>query len=152
MNAGAVMRVFEEAVALHLRLTAVAEELHGDTELTRACRGVLRDLAALGPRTVPQLARRRPLTRQTVQVQVNRLVAAGMAELRDNPDHARSRLVALTPAGRAEVEAMWAAELRLVETLPIAGDDARLTDAASTLRELREALQARSAATPGRSR
>lgn len=139
--AAATMSVFEEAVALHLRLAAAVERLHGSTELTRACRGVLRDLASMGPRTVPQLARRRPVARQTIQQQVNQLVAAGMAELVDNPDHARSRLVALTPAGRAAVEEMWAEETRLVEALPVSTDLERLRRTAQTLRELRQLLE-----------
>ncbi len=135
------MAVFEEAVALHLRLTMTIERLHGDTELTRACRGVLRDLARLGPRTVPQLARRRPVSRQTVQVHVDRLVAIGMAELLENPDHARSRLVVLTQAGKAAVEEMWAQEGRLVEELPVRASSRLLTQTAGVLRELRQGLE-----------
>jgi DNA-binding MarR family transcriptional regulator len=138
------MDVFEEAVALHIRLQAAAEQLHGDTELTRACRGVLRDLAAMGPRTVPQLARRRPLSRQTVQVQVNRLVAAGMVELLDNPDHARSRLASLTAAGKAAVDAMSAAESRMAGTLPVKRSPGQLSETARILCELRDALESES--------
>jgi DNA-binding MarR family transcriptional regulator len=139
--AAATMAVFEEAVALHLRLTAAAEALHGSTELTRACRGVLRDLAVLGPRTVAQLARLRPVSRQTIQVQVNQLLEAGMAELLDNPDHARSRLVALTPAGKTAVEEMWAEEARMVEALPVSASPQQLFQTAQTLRDLRLLLE-----------
>src|SRR5262249_56384041 len=83
----ALMAVIEEAAALHLRARAVVEQLHSRPELTNACRGVLRDLARLGPRTVPQLARRRECSRQHVQVLVNRLVADGLAEMVPNPHH-----------------------------------------------------------------
>ena len=141
--AAATMAVFEEAVALHLRLQATSEELHGRTELTRACRGVLRDLARVGPRTVPQLARRRPLSRQTVQVQVNQLVSAGMAELLANPDHARSRLVRLTEAGRAAVVEMEAQEAGLVDALPPVASTEELERTAAVLRRLRQQLEAR---------
>jgi DNA-binding MarR family transcriptional regulator len=142
-TAAATMAVFEEAVALHLRLQATAEDLHACQPLTRACRGMLRDLARLGPRTVPQLARRRPLSRQTIQAQVNQLVAAGMAELLDNPDHARSRLVSLTEAGRRAVDEMEALEVRLVETLPPVASTEELGRTATVLRELRQRLEAR---------
>ena len=139
----ATMAVFEEAVALHLRLQATSEELHGRTELTRACRGVLRDLARVGPRTVPQLARRRPLSRQTVQVQVNQLVSAGMAELLANPDHARSRLVRLTEAGRAAVVETESQEAGLVDALPPVASTEELERTAAVLRRLRQQLEAR---------
>ncbi|HEX4214377.1 MAG TPA: MarR family transcriptional regulator [Candidatus Dormibacteraeota bacterium] len=137
----AVMAVFDEAALLHLRLEAMVERIHGSTELTRACRGVLRDLERLGQRTVPQLARRRPVSRQTVQAQVNRLVEAGMAELTENPDHATSRLVGLTPTGRAAVRDMWAREMRLVETLDLEIPAADLERAAGVLAALRQAIE-----------
>lgn len=141
--AAATMGVLEEAVALHLRLQVTAEALHGRTELTRACRGVLRDLARLGPHTVPQLARRRPLTRQTVQEQVNRLVAAGLAELLPNPDHARSRLVRLTAAGLDAVHEMEEQETELVSCLPPVASVDELERTAAVLRGLRQQLEAR---------
>jgi DNA-binding MarR family transcriptional regulator len=52
-----------------------------------------------GPRTVASAARRLGLARQSVQRVVADLVAAGQLVLRDNPDHARAPLVALTDAG-----------------------------------------------------
>jgi DNA-binding MarR family transcriptional regulator len=52
-----------------------------------------------GPRTVASAARRLGLARQSVQRVVDDLVAAGQLVLRDNPDHARAPLVALTGAG-----------------------------------------------------
>ena len=137
----ALMAVIEEAVALHLRAQAVVEQLHGRPELTSACRGVLRDLARLGPRTVPQLARGRECSRQHVQVLVNRLAAEGMAELVPNPDHRRSPLVRLTPAGKATLEAMWRREGGVINELPTALSVEELDSAARVLREMRELLE-----------
>src|SRR5215472_15923776 len=134
-SGAAAMAVIEEAVALHLRANAVVERLHQRPELTSACRGVLRDLVRLGPRTVPQLARRRECSRQHVQVLVNRLVADGMAELVPNPDHQRSPLVSLTAAGRDALEAMWQREAGLIDELPVASAVEDLQRAADVLRE-----------------
>jgi len=136
------MSLIEEAVALHLRANAVVEHLHRRPELTNACRGVLRDLARLGPLTVPQLARRRECSRQHVQVLVNRLVADGMAELLRNPDHRRSPLVSLTAAGRDALEAMFAREAELINELPVESAVEDLRRAAEVLRELRRLLEA----------
>ena len=131
------MAVIEEAVALHLRANAVVERMHQRPELTSACRGVLRDLAQLGPRTVPHLARRRECSRQHVQVLVNRLVADGMAVLLPNPDHRRSPLVSLTEAGGEALAAMWRREAELIDELPITSAVEDLQRAAEVLRELR---------------
>ena len=146
-RSGAVMQLMEEAVALHLRLRAVTDRLHGRSELTTVCRGVLRDLARLGPRTVPQLARRRHCTRQHLQALINRLVADGMAELVTNPDHCRSRLVQLTDRGREAIEAMWTREAELTAALPITSSEDEVGTALRVLRELRELLPEGSLAT-----
>ena len=137
----ALMAVIEEAAALHLRAQAVVEQLHGRPELTNACRGVLRDLARLGPRTVPQLARGRECSRQHVQVLVNRLAADGMAEMIPNPDHCRSPLVRLTPAGRDTLEAMWRREGDVIDELPTALQVEELEGATRVLREMRLLLE-----------
>ena len=51
------------------------------------------------PLTVPQIARRMGLTRQSVHATVDRLVGNGLIELIPNDDHVRSPLVRLTAAG-----------------------------------------------------
>src|SRR5437867_4729087 len=52
------------------------------------------------PLTVPQIARRMGLTRQSVQASVNRLLDEGLVQTDHNPDHRRSVLVRLTKLGR----------------------------------------------------
>jgi DNA-binding MarR family transcriptional regulator len=50
-------------------------------------------------RTVPQIARRMGMSRQSVQRIADLLVADGVLRFAPNPDHARSPLVRLTPEG-----------------------------------------------------
>jgi DNA-binding MarR family transcriptional regulator len=102
----ALLHLIEEVVAVHIRLQVLTEELHGHGELSRACRGILQDLHRIGPRTVPQLARGRPVSRPNVLMLVNRLIAQGLAETLPNPDHKRSYLVRLTPRGTSLLEDM----------------------------------------------
>lgn len=68
--------------------------------------GLLCNIKADGPRTVPQIARSRGLARQRVQKIVDEAEAAGLVHLRMNPDHKRSRIVALTGDGTATFERM----------------------------------------------
>jgi DNA-binding MarR family transcriptional regulator len=136
----ALMALFEQAAGLHLQLRVSMQELHRRPELTTACRGVLRELMEAGSRTVPQLARLRSCSRQHVQVLVNRLCRDGLAELVDNPDHRRSRLVRLTAEGRAALEAMWAREAEAVGALPVTVSADELVRAAEVLRSVRRTL------------
>lgn len=65
------------------------------------------------PRTVPQIARRMGMSRQSVQRVADLLARDGVVALESNPDHARSPLLRLTPQGErleralAEAGARW---------------------------------------------
>jgi DNA-binding MarR family transcriptional regulator len=99
-------------------LLSAGELLAEHEGLTSARWQVLGALALAGrPLTVPQIARRMGLTRQSVHSTVNRLVEVGLVELKPNQDHRRSQLVGLTKPGRAAYDAIdrrqarWANEL-----------------------------------------
>lgn len=62
-------------------------------------REILADLYERGPQTVPQLARRRRVSRQHIQVLANRMEQAGLISPAPNPAHRRSQLIRLTEAG-----------------------------------------------------
>ena len=93
-------------------------------------------------RTVPQIARRMGLSRQTVQRVADLLVAETLARYDDNPDHRRSPLLLLTTAGERLVErinraqAVWSNDI----ADGLALGDLRTTLA--TVRSLVETLEA----------
>jgi DNA-binding MarR family transcriptional regulator len=90
---------------------------------------VLEILHDRGPRTVPQIARQQGVSRQHIQVVVNALLAAGLVECIDNPDHLRSPLVRLGAAGSKACEAVRRREARLLAGLAkrISGGDLKVT-------------------------
>ena len=137
----ALSGLFDDTVALFHRLTAVAEEVHGQGGLSAARRGVLRSLDRLGPQTVPQMARARPVSRQLIQTLVNDLRHEGYVELTANPAHRRSSLVRLTRRGKTLVDAIGRRELRLLKKLAIPVSERELAGASSVLRTVREALE-----------
>jgi DNA-binding MarR family transcriptional regulator len=63
--------------------------------------GFMRSLALIGPLTVPQIAEMRPTSRQRMQRLADELAAERLVEFVDNPKHQRSKLVQLTPKGKA---------------------------------------------------
>jgi DNA-binding MarR family transcriptional regulator len=87
-------------------LLAAGGLLAADEGLTAARWQVLGAIAlAERPLTVPQIARRMGLTRQSVHATVGRLARDGLLALAPNADHRRSPLVCLTEAGRATYSA-----------------------------------------------
>jgi len=89
-----------------------------DEGLTSARWQVLGAIAlAERPLTVPQIARRMGLTRQSVHATVNRLVRDGFLELGPNADHRRSPLVGLTKQGSVKYEALDARQVTWINRL-----------------------------------
>jgi DNA-binding MarR family transcriptional regulator len=141
----------EEAVDAYRLLVADVYELAGTSRRTSesmaaaegqtAARWHLMSVVSDGPRTVPSIARRLGQARQSVQRVVHDLAAAGLVDLRPNPDHRRSSLVALTPAGRHVLDRLWAGSARArAALLTRAGvSTADLHRARATLRALLDA-------------
>jgi len=131
---GELRAVVDETIALFHRVRYVAEQIYGNEGRSTARRGLLRGLARYGPRSVPQLARARSVTRQHTQEVVDKLVADGLAELVPNPAHARSPLVRATRRGVALVEQMDDTDAQVLIAI---GGDLAVRDLAITARTLR---------------
>ena len=136
-----IAAVIDATRALFHRMKVTAEHVHREAEVTAGLRGVLQDLYQSGPRTVPDMARARPVSRQHIQVLVNRLLERGEVDLIPNPAHARSSLVQLTDVGRASFEAIRRQEAGLLESLPLEAAAHELAEAAKVLRDLKAAFE-----------
>jgi DNA-binding MarR family transcriptional regulator len=94
------------------------------------------------PSTVPQIARRMGLTRQSVHATVGRLGSAGLVELVPNADHQRSQLVRLTDRGRAKYRALDELQAAWVNWLARGLRRSDLVTTARVLEELAARLEA----------
>ena len=124
-------------------LLAAGDDLAGEEGLTSARWQVLGAITlADRPLTVPQIARRMGLTRQSVHVTVNRLVDEGLLELAPNADHRRSQLVRLTEDGTAKYSAIDARQAVWVNRLAGGIGRVQLETTARVLDELCRRLEA----------
>ena len=103
---------------------------------------------ATSPPTVPQIGRSLGHARQVIQRAANTLIAAGLIDMRPNPDHKRASLLVSTRRGmevKAQADAQGAAIARALEAVI---DPAIARQAVLLLDELRAQLDehARSAA------
>jgi DNA-binding MarR family transcriptional regulator len=122
---------------LYYLLKAVGDQQHADLGVSTAMRGVMASLAAGEPRTVPELARERPVSRQHMQTVVNELLAAGLVETAPNPSHRRSPRIALSEDGRGRLKLIQAREAELLARTAPAVSHAELA-AATRLFDLLE--------------
>lgn len=127
-----VERIAGEVRHLFQVLKALADAIHKEAGLNASTRAVMEELAE-GPRTVPDIARRKSVTRQHIQLLVDELAKSDLVELRPNPAHQRSLLIALTRKGETLFTSVRKREAPLLERLA-AGLDAR--KAAATIQTL----------------
>jgi DNA-binding MarR family transcriptional regulator len=124
-------------------LLAAGDLLAAEEGLTSARWQVLGAITLAGrPLTVPQIARRMGLTRQSVHSTINRLLAGGLVALAPNADHRRSPLVRLTELGRARYEAIDTKQAGWVNQLADRLPRADLEATARVLDELCQRLEA----------
>ena len=74
-----------EAGALFHRLRNVAEQAHGRGSPSAGARSLMAELDEKGPRTTPQMAWARSVSRQHVQTLVNRLLEDALVVTETNP-------------------------------------------------------------------
>ena len=132
-------------------LVAAGDTLSAEEGLTAARWQVLGAISlAQRPLTVPQIARRMGLTRQSVHATVGRLVADGLIERAPNADHRRSPLVRLTELGAARYAALDQRQATWVNRLSQAIDRSSLETTARVLDELCRRLVAEGETSRGR--
>lgn len=126
--------------SLFHKMGAAVSLLHEGDEtasgITAGMRAVLESVIEGGPKTVPEMARARPVSRQHIQTLVNELLAAGLVEFRDNPAHRRSKLVAPTKAGEAAFASLRAREAAALTRLAVDIDAAEMRAATLALQQL----------------
>ena len=138
-----IQELIEEVIATFHRLRAVSAEIHGEGAPMPGERGVLVELARVGPQTVPNMARARGVSRQHIQTLINRFRSRGLVELGENPNHRRSKLVRLTRSGTAQVKSMLERENAALGSLKPPLPPVLIRSAVKALQALRQQLENR---------
>jgi DNA-binding MarR family transcriptional regulator len=130
-----IRRLHQIAVAIFMQET----ESHGVTPVQYGALQAVRNTPGIDQRT---LARSIGFDTSTIAGVVDRLEARGLLQRSASPDDRRVRLLTLTDAGQALVDAvvpsMWRAQERMLEPLPV-------RDRGEFLRMLRALVQANNA-------
>lgn len=138
-----VLAAINEIPKAFFRLSAVAETIFEGLDVTAPERGVMRDLFVEGEATAPDLARRKPVTRQSIQPVLDSLVAKGLACAVENPRHKRSRLYSLTPKGIDRCVELQSRELAAIRDMLLEMDATNFAAIAHALKVMNERLDER---------
>jgi DNA-binding MarR family transcriptional regulator len=94
-----------------------SNESLADWDLNATDRAVMEFLSPDLSLSVPEIAERYDVSRQHVQVTVNRLVEKKLLAIASNPRHKRSSLVHLTPRGKSTFKKILLRDKQLVNRL-----------------------------------
>jgi DNA-binding MarR family transcriptional regulator len=101
--------------------------------------------------TVPQIARRMGLTRQSVQATVNQLLREALVETDENPDHRRSPLIRLTELGNDKYAELDRRQISWINELAAGLNVPELSTTARVLQALTDRLNTNAPSGEGRS-
>ncbi len=121
-------------------LDEISDQILAKDGLSSQERLVMMSLRKRGLSTVPQLARKREVSRQYIQTTVNELEKRGLVALHDNPAHKRSRLVDLTRAGEESILGVMAREGEAMHRVAAGLHSEQVRDALAVLRLVRKRL------------
>ena len=130
-----VEQITTEVRRLFQLLRALADAVHSEAGLNASMRAVMESLAG-GPRTVPDIAREKSVTRQHIQLIADALLDSHLIELRENPAHRRSPLLVLTRSGKAAFAEIRRREAPLLERLGAAVEPRKADITVETLAAL----------------
>ena len=126
------------ALAAHLKYAR--QPFQNQDDWPSGARSVLLILGRSGAQTVPEIARLRSTSRQNIQIVVNRLKTAGLADLEINPAHKRSALVRLTDRGKLLLSDLEQAESNFHEALLAELSPEELASTTKCLRKIRHLI------------
>ncbi len=133
--------LIDELFQLNGRLLAAGDEMSAYHGLTGARWQVLAALKLEErPLTVAQIARRMGLQRQSVQRLSDILVEQGVLAYHANPDHKRAKLVDFTLKGREIFDQTSTTQIAWANNITADFSIEELTNAASVLRKLKDAI------------
>lgn len=138
----AVFELLQEVVATFFKLRAVGHRGGSVNAWGGGVWGLLHSLQTLGPQTVPQLARARPVARQHIQKLADEMAEDGLVEFIDNPAHRRSRLLRMTSEGEAIYGQITGELLELCRDFATGQDLEDLQISLHTINDLKDRLTA----------
>src|SRR6266542_3605037 len=141
-KADAVAELMLEVAQCFFRIRSVGQKTGLITSWGGGAFGFMRNIALLGPLTVPQIALMRPTSRQRMQRLADELAADGLVEFIDNPKHQRSKLVRLTPKGDARYRVLNARLLSMASTMGVALSEADIRKSTEIVRQLSDDVKA----------
>ncbi|HJP50809.1 MAG: MarR family winged helix-turn-helix transcriptional regulator [Pseudomonadales bacterium] len=125
---------------LFQRFRFVSDTLLQDTGINTSQRAVLEFLYKQKPRTVPQIAKEKSVSRQHIQIIVNSLTDSGLIKIVENPSHKRSPLIRITRKGEDLFDSVRRQEVFLFRTIGERFSEEELATAGRVLRSIDEYL------------
>lgn len=110
-----IHELFRKVFQLHDVLSSIKDIVHEQAGLGTSQRKIMHILCVYGQATVPHIASRLGVSRQSVQTVCNGLISDGYLESTENPLHKRSRLIGISKVGLNALQQAQENENRIIE-------------------------------------
>lgn len=138
-----IVSLVDRLAAFYFVAKRYGTRLHTDANLTTGERAVLKELARLGERTVPQIADRRGISRQAIQRTIDSLERRGLVTKHVPDNDRRNRIIRLSGSGKKLLKAVHSVELEEARDLQDALTRRQLEQVNETLDVLELGLEQR---------
>lgn len=132
---------FLDLTSVYFKLSARTDALLKEYGLSSGRMGILRSLNQLGPKSISEIARLRPVSRQGVQRMANELVALGLVEVENSAEDRRSKILSLTQEGRSAYKKAARAQQSVMTALASDYDAEELENARKFLKKLEKTAE-----------
>jgi DNA-binding MarR family transcriptional regulator len=122
-------------------MKSTADELHADLQITASMRAVMETLFETDQQTVPDIARAKKVSRQHIQMIVNKLEKKKLIEYQPNPNDRRTSFVSLSTFGRTIAGKILDRETHIIKELSGAFNEYEMETANQVLRKFLTVLE-----------
>lgn len=134
--------LFSEVVRTYFALKRLSGELDFVSDAQGGSMGIFEEIALNSPVSIPEIARKRDVSRQYVQKMVQKLLKQGLISAQDNPAHRRAKLYDLSDVGEAVFQQLANEACVFFESAVNPFEEQELDAAKKTLEKLRTVFEA----------
>lgn len=136
-----IHELFREVFQLYEVLSSITDIIHEQAGLGTSQRKIMRVLDIYGQTTVPYIASKLGVSRQSVQTICNGLISQGHLESTENPIHKRSKLIGLSKTGRDALGQAQENENRIIESAQPSMNSAEIIQATELLNRIKTEIK-----------
>ena len=140
-NYEALKLILNESLSIFHHMKLLVEDKYQEESISFGNRGILQDLAWLGPQSQAQLLDLRPLSRLHIEEMIKPLEESGYVKRMEPANGGKLPMLDITEKGRALIQRSSAREVDILSSVANQMDEKELISALDVLRFIRKSFE-----------